>query len=359
MKKGITLLALVATIVVMSILLTTVTISGIATVNNAKKMAFASEVSLLQESVDSYYTKNNGEFPISNSIQLNIAGVTAGSVTQFDGETINAGKVVLYELDYSLLGISSLKYGLGKNGPEDIYVVSKDTKRVYYAKGVPVGSTTYYTLTDDLKALINYSTAGTNPITKDGVVFVPSTLDWTKNDVTVQVKIPKNYLSKTVTVNGSGIPLTSSDSDYDIYDISGVPGNYVAIANYAVDAVSPVTNSKYNVSNVDTVSPTITLDSANQQLLKSDVPGETYAYFKILSKSDDLSGIKAIKYENERINDAELESYFKSNGKSVYKDIIEIAPNVSTITVYIEDLAGNWTASFVTVSSAVYTGLLE
>ena len=37
MKKGITLLALVATIVIISILLTTVTISGIATVNNAKK----------------------------------------------------------------------------------------------------------------------------------------------------------------------------------------------------------------------------------------------------------------------------------------------------------------------------------
>ena len=359
MKKGITLLALVATIVVMSILLTTVTISGIATVNNAKKMAFASEVSLLQESTDAYYTKNNGEFPIGNSVQLNISGVTSGSLTQFDGETITDNKVVLYELDYSLLGISSLKYGLGTNGPEDMYVVSKDTKMVYYAKGIHVGNITYYTLTDDLKSLINYSTAGNNPITKDGVVFVPSSIDWIKDNVTLQVKIPKNYLSKTVTVNGSDILLTNSDSNYDIYDISGISGNYVAIANYAVDASSPVTNSKYEVSNVDTISPTITLDSSNQKLLKSDIPGETYAYFKILSKSDDLSGIKVIKYENERIDDSELGSYFKSNGKSVYNDIIEIEPNVGIITVYIEDLAGNWTASFVTVDNSVYTGLLE
>ncbi|MDD2376659.1 MAG: type II secretion system protein [Clostridia bacterium] len=359
MKKGITLLALVATIVIMSILLTTVTISGIATVNNAKKMNFASEASLLQESVEAYSTKNNGEFPIGDSIQLNITGVTPDSLMQFDGEVIIDNKVVLYELDYELLGITSLKYGLGQNGPEDIYVVSKDTNRVYYAKGIPVGNVTYYTLTDELKSLINYSTSGSNPITKDGIVFIPSNIDWTKDDVTVQVKIPSNYLSKTVTVNSSNVSLTTTDDEYDIFDVTGVSGNYVVIANYAVDGSSPVTNSKFDVSNVDTVAPTITLDSENQQLLKSDVPEETYAYFKILSKSDSLSGIKAIKYENERIADDELESYFKSNGKSIYKDIITIDENVSTITVYIEDKAGNWTASFVTVASNVYTGLLE
>jgi len=359
MKKGITLLALVATIVIMSILLTTVTISGIATVNNAKKMAFASELSLLQESVDAYNTKKEGEFPIGDSIQLDTAGVTAGSVTQFAGEVFNGTKVVLYELDYELLGITSLKYGLAKNGPSDIYVVSKDTKRVYYAKGVPVGNVTYYTLTDELKSLVNYSGSSKNPITKDGVIFIPSNIEWTKDDVTVQVKIPKNYVSQTVTANASNVPLTTTDGEYNTYNVTGVSGNYAVVANYAVDGVSPVTNSKFDVSNVDKVAPTITLDSANQQLLISDVAEDTYAYFKILSKSDSLSGIKVIKYENERIADAELESYFKSNGKSVFKDIITIEPNVSTITVYIEDNAGNWTANFVTVAGNVYTGLLQ
>jgi type II secretory pathway pseudopilin PulG len=359
MKKGMTLLALLATIVIMSILLTTVTISGIATVNNANKMAFASEVSLLQESTDAYSTKNNGEFPIGNSVQLNISQVTTDSKTQFTGENISADdKVVLYELDYKLLGITSLKYGLGKNGPEDIYVVSKDTKRVYYAKGIPVGNKTYYTLTDDLKSLINYTTSDTNPITKDGIVFIPSNINWTKDNVTVQVKVPKNYSAISVTVGGSGITRTTIDSNYEIYDISGITGNYTVIANYAIDAESPITNVKYDVTNVDAAPPTITLDKDNQQLLKSDIPEENYAYFKILSKADDLSGVKTVKYENERILDTEIESYFKSNGKNVYKDIITIDKGVREITVYIEDNAGNWTADFVTVSDAVYSGLL-
>ncbi|MDF2866521.1 MAG: hypothetical protein K0R72_1339 [Clostridia bacterium] len=358
MKKGISLLALVATIVVMAILLTTVTISGIATVNNANKMAFASEVSLLQESTDAYITKNNGEFPISNSIGLDISGVTPNSIIQFDSEVKTNNKIVLYQINYELLGLTSLKYGVGKNGPEDTYVISKDTKKVYYAKGIPVGNKTYYTLTDDLKSLINYEVAGTSPITKDGIIFIPSNLNWTKVNVTTQVKIPKNYLSKTVTANSIEVPVTTTDASYDIYDITGIVGNYTVVANYAVNNDSVITNSKYDVKNVDNTSPVITLDKVNQQLLKSDNPEETYAYFKILSKLDDLSGVKVIKYENERIKDTELESYFKSNGKTVHKDIITIDKNVREITVYIEDNAGNWTADFVTVSDSVYSGLL-
>lgn len=359
MKKGISLLALVATVVILSILLTTVTISGIATVNNANKMTFATEVSLIQESSNSYLAKNNGEFPIGDSLQLDISGVTVNSKVQFEGETITNNKIVLYKLDYKLLDISSLKYGLEEDGPADIYVVSKDTKKVYYAKGIAVGDKTYYTLTDDLKSMINYQTAGISADTKDGVIFVPSELNWTKSNVTVQVKIPKNYVSKTVTVNSSPIALTTSDANYDIYDITAISGNYTVIANYAVDGTAPITNSKYEVKNVDNTTPIISLDKANQQLLKSDNPDETYAYLTILDKSDDLSGIKVVKYENARIKDTEIESYFKSNGKTLYKNIITIDKDVRDITVYIEDNAGNWTADFVTVSDIVYTGLQQ
>ncbi len=359
MKKGMTLLALMATVVIMSILLTSVTISGIATINNANKMAFAAEVSLLQESTDAYSTKNNGSFPIGDSVLLNITGVSDNSIGQFDGESLVNTKVVLYKLDYELLGITSLKYGLGKDGPEDMYVVSKDTKRVYYAKGVPVGSKTYYTLTDDLKSLINYTISDTTPITKDGVVFIPSNINWTKDKVTVQVKIPIGYKSISVTTNPGGEVLNpTTDANYKIFNITDILTNYTVVANYAVDDVTLTTNAKYEVNNVDTTPPTITLDTANQQLLKSDNAEENYAYFKILSKADNLSGIKVIKFESERILDTEIESYFKSNGKTVYKDIITIEKGARELTVYIEDNAGNWARVFVTVSDAVYSGLL-
>lgn len=359
MKRGITLLALVATIAIMSILLSTVTISGIATMNNAKKMSFASEISLVQESTNTYITQHNGTFPVSDSIQLDVSLVSANSLSQFDDENIVEDKIVLYKIDYEKLGITSLKYGLNDDGEEDIYVISKDTKKVYYAKGIPVGSITYYTLTDDLQGLISYIDPDTSLLINNGVVFIPSTLNWTNESLTVQVKIPKDYFSKTVTVDGSEVSSSSSDDNYQIYDVTGISDNYDIIANYAIDETSLVINSKYEVTNVDNTPPSITLDSANQQLFKSDIPEETCAYLKILDKSDDLSGIENIKYENERILDSEIESYFKTNGKVVYKDMIQIDKNVKNITVYIEDKAGNWSASFVTVSDNVYTGLLE
>ena len=358
-KTGVSLIALVATIVIISILISSITISGIATINNANKMAFATEISLMQESVDSYLSRSNGQFPVGDSVQLDISGVTVSSKSQFDGEVITDDKIILSVIDYKLLGLTSLKYGLKDEGPADIYAVSRDTKRVYYAKGFAVGNKTYYTLTEDLKAIINYQTPETSSATQHGIIFVPTEIDWTNDDVNVQVKIPKSYISKTVTANGIPISLTTSDQVYDIYDVTGISGNYEIIANYAIDDASPITNSKFSVNNIDNVVPVISLDKDNQKLLKSDNPDETYAYFEILEKSDSLSGVKVVKYENERILDTEIASYFSSNGKTVYKDIITIASGVRDITVYIEDNAGNWTADFVTVSDEVFTGLLQ
>ncbi|MEG1705104.1 MAG: hypothetical protein RR290_00830 [Clostridia bacterium] len=359
MKKGISLVALVATVVVMLILLTTVTISGVATVNNSKKMTLATELTLIKESVDAFITKSNGEYPINNSIQLDISNVTSKSKTQFDGENIVNNKIVLYEIDYKLLGLTSLKYGLRKDGINDVYVFSKDTKKVYYAKGVAVGSKTYYTLNDELKSMLDYKLPNNNVVSKDGVIFEPSEVNWTKNKVTVKVKIPKSYTSKSVTANGTSIIGNTVIGEYDIYDITTIDGNYSVVANYTKTGTSTITSSKYNVNNVDKVAPILKLDKTKQQLLESNNIEETYAYVKISEKSDTLSGIKNIKYENERINDADIETYFKTNGKTVYKDIITIEKNVKIITVYVEDKAGNWIADFVTVDDKIYSNLLN
>lgn len=341
MKRGISLVALGAVVFIMVILLTTLTISGVETANNAKKLTFASEISLIQESVNSYITKHNGEFPISNSVQVDISSVNDPSKSQFSVEDNDSDdKVILYEVDYNLLGLTTLKNGLKKQGENDIYALSKDTKKVYYVKGIAIGNKTYYTLTDDLKSTTNIS-MGSN--VNDGIVFIPSTSEWTNTDVTVQVKVPNTY--SYVYVNGNTIP-DSSDENYNIYNVSNT-GNYTVTVDY--------NNGKtaiYNVSNVDKTVPMLIY--GEQKIMESENGIE--AYFSI-TKSDNSSGVEMVKYENERILDSQINSYFQTNGKIVTKDIINISKGVTDITIYIKDKAGNWIAHFVQVDSSIIAKL--
>ena len=61
-KKGISVVALVASVAIIVALLTTVTISGVNTAHNAKKIAFGTEINMMQTALDAYYTKNNATF---------------------------------------------------------------------------------------------------------------------------------------------------------------------------------------------------------------------------------------------------------------------------------------------------------
>jgi hypothetical protein len=341
MRKGISLVALAAVVFIMVILLTTLTISGVETANNAKKMTFASEISLIQESVNSYITKHNGEFPISNSIQVDISSVNTNSKTQFTIEDNDSdNKVLLYQVDYTLLGLTTLKNGLKKQGENDIYALSKDTKKVYYVKGMAIGNKTYYTLTDDLRSTTNISIGSS---VNDGIVFVPSVSEWTNTDVTVQVKVPKSYTN--VSVNGNNTP-NSSDENYNIYSITDTD-NYTVTVLY--------NNGKtalYNVSNVDKTVPMLIY--GEQKIMESENGIE--AYFSI-TKSDNLSGVEIVKYENERILESQINSYFQTNGKTVTKDIINISKGVTDMTLYIKDKAGNWIAHYIQIDSNIITKL--
>ncbi|MEG1141256.1 MAG: hypothetical protein RSE41_02155 [Clostridia bacterium] len=218
MKKGISLIALVATIAISIILISTVTISGVATVNDTKKMELATELSMISETVNSYITKNNGTFPVTNIVSVDISGVSTKSKYQFNDENIVNNKVTLYEIDYKLLDLVSLKKGLKKGGESDIYVMSKDTNKIYYALGVKIGSKTYYTLEEDLSKSINYNKTE-NSFSTNGVVFVPTTTKYTNKNVDVVVKVPTGYTAIEVAVDSTNIALTTSDTKYKIYDI--------------------------------------------------------------------------------------------------------------------------------------------
>ena len=97
-----------------------------------------------------------------------------------------------------------------------------------------------------------------------------------------------------------------------------------------------VTSPTFEISDVITVEE----NSLNKDSVK---------YIKINKASDDLSGIKYIKYETEKIESADAPTYFSSNGVPVQNDIVEIPAGIRNITIYVEDNAGNNVVNNITI----------
>lgn len=122
-NNGITIIALVTTVIIMLILLG-VTISGINMSNNSVAYNnMVSDINLLEGKLLSYYNKYK-EIP-KTDITENIDGVT------------------YYEIDLSKLDNLTLNYGIN-NGDNDIYLVN-DNLNVYYLKGVEKSKMVYHT----------------------------------------------------------------------------------------------------------------------------------------------------------------------------------------------------------------------
>lgn len=115
-EKGITIVALIITVVIL-LILTGVTINSIS---NSNKIVpynnMSADITLLEEKALSYYSKYK-EVPRKESSR-NIEGIQ------------------YYEIDLSKLENVTLNYGMKAKGDEnDIYLIN-DNLKVYYLKGV-------------------------------------------------------------------------------------------------------------------------------------------------------------------------------------------------------------------------------
>ncbi len=343
MKKGISMVSLIALITITLILLTTLTISGINTASNAKKIAFAMEIQMVQDAVDSYYLQNE-IYPSINSVVLGVNSFTDSEKAQFiqNGETITNNQILLYQIDYSKINITDLKYGNLSLGETDIYVVSPKTGKVYYAKGIKIGNSRYFTSTDELKNLLNYNSGKNEQLVNDTVVFVPSTTAWINTDSTVTVKVPVTFNDVSITPNY----LTSTVSDgYTIYTISVTKNTNISVKYKLKSSDTEYKEAKYIVSNVDKTSPSI---QVGNQVLSNKTDNEK-GYITNVIATDDLSKVKVMKYYNAKIEEPNLKSIIQQDGKNITNNTIPIEKGVSTITIYVEDNAGNYTYQYIDV----------
>lgn len=336
-KRGISVMALVTSVTIIMILLTTATISGINTANNAKKIAFGAEIKIVQGAVDSYYTKNNATYPVKENaytIDFSSEDISAKNNKIFkDNEGQDKTSFTVYELDYEKIDTSNLTYGnksQGNNDGEkkkDIYVVSRTSGKVYYLKGLEIGGQKYYTVTDDIENLLSYNSEK-NTVNSPVIKFEPSTTDWTNKDLEVKVVVPSTCTSDSIKFNDTVVTL--SEGKLTISENGNLTVSYVEKSKAETEK-----KAKYIIANIDKEIPELVF---NEDFVELEANGNI-GYIKLLEVKDKISGVKNVKYEYGDFTDNK--DYFKASGKRVEENLIWVKEYVENITVFVEDNAGN------------------
>ena len=341
-KKGFSMVALAASLTIVMILLTTVTISVVNSLNNSRKVQFALEINSIEASINTYYVAN-GEYPTGSSVALDLTGIDSyKDQILANGEVPTSdNKVILYEIDYSKIGNLTTNLGNGKNGENDIYALSQETGRVYYLQGLKIGSEVYFTLTEDLKNVLSQERNGDIFETNNAIIFLPSTKEWTNEEISVTVKVPKDYI-----INSINATKTGSDNNYNLYEAKGTSNFNIEIKYTTDEDTTNVKVANYAVTNFDNVKPKLVIDNNINEIVDETTDA---GFINITERSDSISGVKFVKFEEGNIKEDEAYEYFQNNGKLVEENTIVFSEKADTLTVYIQDNAGNFDVEYINV----------
>ncbi len=349
-KRGFTMVSVGVIVVVTILLISTVVISAVSSISNAKKINFSADIVYIQDEVDNYYIKSGyTAYPTGNSVVVDTTLIASVELYQFNGEDIDpvTSEIILNEINFDIIGIKQRVYG-NNESELDKYVVSTTTGKVYYIAGVKATGRTYYTVVPDLnkeyKRKLNLTS---NSIVIDDVILELSEIEYTNSPVTVKVRLPEEYSyagSPPVTASdGKSVSSENTVGGYKEINVnytgSSRNGNYSIIINYTKNGVGKKVT--YMVENFDSTAPEIPSDPAYSVISSKDPSdGKFSAYITFIEPTDNLSGVRMVKYAEENVLQADAKIYFENYGKKVLNNKIKIN-NYPIYTIYIEDNAGN------------------
>ena len=143
MKKGVSLIVLVITIIVM-VILAGVAVMNMSNVFEGKNVSILkSDISQIEALMSIYKTRRSG-FIDFDEIEFNTSSLSVDELEQFEGERITNNKIQLYIVDLNKIDAEGVNYGNLENGANDRYLYSDVTGKVYYEKGLTEGGNTYY-----------------------------------------------------------------------------------------------------------------------------------------------------------------------------------------------------------------------
>jgi len=401
LKRGISLMALIITIIVLLILISAAAISVTSAIDAANLIIFAEDLIKIQETVKNYYIENNIIPLVDNSIVMNsneLLAITRNQDILLEELTENNDlNSQFYTIDLSKLNITKTSYGNKKLGENDIFVVSYQSMNVYYPYGIDTKDTTYFSLTSKLSKLTkidqNLGYTSRTLVSLFGGINVKQVVGWSNNmGVSIDVDMgsdellymsvsgdPNKLILTNIGKNIFGFNLLSSIVN-DVETIK-IPTLTIVEANYIETGTKPLAdryvdiikykgseiigNVRINLSNFSTNAPTI-IDS----IISSSLSLNTVK----LSLGNSESGIKEVKYEylTKYTNNGTIANYYsnvsdfdntymKNKGKNVklQNDLttaISVPKNVQSIKVAIIDKAGNISLYNQEIAPRLYIG---
>lgn len=396
-KQGISLIALLITVIVTLILVTITTFAVKDGIESANVSAFSNDLAKIEDQVKIYYIENRtipvrddapdkmSEDQVTNLVydKYRNSFVSELSTNGDYSEDTSLGE--FYQVDLQKINITSSVAGTKKLGENDVYVVSVPSMNIYYLQGLKARNTIYFSLTAKLINTVNIYSKYDSQITiyNSTISINKSTNTWTNvmpltikanidTDEKLYIRFPgivdDKEIANTVLGNNeirfnlSDLFLNNKDlnnknilvtalTNTEIISFKNLPVSqkYVSLikkkGNVAIETV------KVDLSNYEDVVPTLSNISVEN---KADV---NVLHFIL---GDNLSGVKAAKYEYLTKLNASGDKvpyyvgitsydyiYMNEQGKLVNIDSdgkvsINLSKNISEISVLVLDKAGNW-----------------
>jgi len=311
-KQGITVTVMVITVIILIILAGTITFSVSSTINYSILSTWASEITNIQDIVDEQLGLSSSMNFTSGNITIDISNATLRD-EQFAGENIVNNTIEVKVIDLAKLNITNTKYG-NLETSMDMYAISEETGRVYYVQGVEVDEEVYYTLTINLKNRFKLNSTERN---LSSVVFVPSSIGYTNEPITLKVKIPSTYTNIVITTSNNDIQVGSQTLKGNVYEYNinanKVTGNYKVTVSYNDGTQALI--STYNVNGYDDVPPVIN-PIAYENIVYKETENKKTEYLTNIIAIDE-SGIKVLKYAVGTITQEQAKEYFEENANTI------------------------------------------
>lgn len=364
-KRGISLVILAITIVVM-VILTGIIIAGI---NNAifdvQRNDFIVELQTIENTIKEY-NMLIGKLPVKQDVEYTYAQIAGKIIDAHDKDllevevAINGDKEsMFYVVDVDLLKIETRERGKLKDDT-DVFVVAADTLTVYYLGGFEIDGTNTFslatlTIKNDIGDFPQYEEQEAE--IKEQLVLTKNTNAWTNEiKITVKNKLKDNETleysiagldakslgtSNVITINAANM----TDDEKEAFKTN----KKVAVGRLLDGSVKE--KQVISVENLDVISPQL----GDLEMLEAD--STEYNKIKINYEDDGGSGIKCLYYDyytkmvtlsSENV----VESYYTdvinmgekeliTYGRATNDGVVTLDKNIHSISVIAVDNANN------------------
>ena len=330
-EKGITLIVLIITLVILLIFITTVNINISGYVEKKAYTNFETDLRQLKESIDYYYSVNK-VLPIQNKYTNSEAISSIDEVGQI---SVN-DNATYFVIDLNLLENMELNYGKDFytiesitddiTTLEDIYIINEQSHVIYYAKGINYKQKKYFRLDEEFQKIEDYTVTVDSGATK-------SNDNWTNQNITITLPTKEGatteYQKGSLNVNGIWM-------EYDPNNKPTIENNTRLYYRYRVgDIVSGY--ETLVISNIDKnapAKPTVEIISGDLSVFDT-YTSDVVIQFTYTQEAEDESGVDKMVYKLSGATTQD-ETIVANEGTITISN-----PGITTIKAYVYDNAKN------------------